>query len=148
MKLSEHFTLEEATFSQTAVRNGLSNTPDELVAANMRKAAEHMELLRETLGNVPIRVSSWYRSPQVDQLVGGTGRTNGHSSGWCIDFTADGHTPLEVCQEVIEAGIKFDQLIYEGTWVHISFHPAMRQMVLTALFNPGKPTAYRNGLPE
>ncbi len=144
-ELSKHFSLQEATVSQTAARHGLNNQPDEQTLVNMKLAAEHLELVRDALG-APIIVSSWYRSPEVDRLVGGTGRTNGHSSGWCIDFTAQGYTPREVCEEIINGAFKFDQLIYEGTWVHISFHPAMRQMVLTAVFVPGQPTTYRNGL--
>lgn len=145
--LSKHFTLTEATLSQTAARHGIRNEPDELVVTNMKQAAEHLELVREEL-NTEILVSSWFRCLELEKLIGGSGRPNGHSSGWCIDFTAKGYTPYEVCQSILDAGTKFDQLIFEGTWVHISFHPAMRQMVLTARFAPGKPTVYVKGLQQ
>lgn len=151
--LSQHFTLEEATRSDTAVRLGLDNQPDDATLDAMRAAAEKMELVRQLLGNDPLQVTSWYRSPEVDRAVGGTGRSNGHSSGWCIDFRMYEHlparyrTPLEICQAIVASDLRYDQLIWEGTWVHISFHPALRQMQLTAHFKAGAPTTYTAGIP-
>jgi len=55
-KLSEHFTLEEATHSDTAVRMGINNQPDENQLANMKKVAESMEQIRAVLGK-PISVN-------------------------------------------------------------------------------------------
>lgn len=152
MKLSEHFTLEEATRSDTAIRLGLENNPDDETLNAMRAAAEQMERVRQILGNSPIQVTSWYRSPAVDKAVGGTGRTNGHSSGWCIDFRQYEHlpnyrTPLEICEAIMATDLRWDQLIWEGTWVHISFHPALRQMKLTAHFKSGGAT-YTTGIPS
>jgi hypothetical protein len=41
--------------------------------------------------------------------------------------------------------ILFDQLIQEGTWIHFSVAPTMRQQILTAHFADGKAT-YTDGL--
>jgi putative chitinase len=42
------------------------------------------------------------------------------------------------------AGIQFDQLIEEGSWVHASFDPRMRRELLTARFDAsGTPTYTR-----
>ena len=137
MNLSEHFTLEEAIRSDTATRKGLDNSPSAEVLANMMEAAEQLEVVRRLL-DAPIQVTSWYRSPKLNTLIGGSA-TGAHPEGWAIDFRAPGFgTPLEVCRAVRDSGIKFDQLIYEGAgsgaWVHISFAPRMRQQVLTAAF--------------
>ena len=152
MNLSPHFTLAEATHSGTAIRLGIDNQPTLEVVENMKIAAERMETVREILGGHPIEVTSWYRSLAVEKRIGGSMRPNGHSSGFCIDFRMYNHlpgykTPLEVCEALMLTDLKWDQLIWEGTWVHISFHPGMRQMKLTAHFGNG-PATYTSGIPS
>lgn len=146
MNLSSHFTLDEATVSDTAVRMGIDNQPGADVVENMMRAAERLENVRQLLG-AAIIVTSWFRCEAVNRAIGGAHRPGiDHSSGWCIDFKAPAFgTPLEVCRAIRDSGIKFDQLIYEGTWTHISFATPMRQMILTAHFGSGKAT-YTAGL--
>lgn len=123
MKLSAHFTLAEATESGKARRLGLDNIPDQYALETMKYTALKMEAVRQLLGNNPINVSSWYRSPAVNKAVGGV-PTSQHAKGEAVDFTAPHYgTPLEVC-ELLAANkelLNFDQLIYEKTWIHISF---------------------------
>lgn len=133
MNLSEHFTLEEATFSETAVRRGLDNSPSMLQLANMKVAAQKLEQVRALIG--PLHVNSWLRLPAVNVAVGGS-KISSHMDGWAIDVSCTKLTPYQLCQEVLKAGIKFDQLIHEyGRWMHISFVPELRQQKLT-IFNP------------
>ena len=141
MNLSEHFTIEEATYSETAVRMGINNQPDERQLANMKTAAEHLEKVRDVTG--PIRVNSWLRQPDVNVAVGGS-KVSSHMDGWAIDCSSSAHTPYELCQIVLKAGIKFDQLIHEyGHWMHLSFAPEMRQQELTIFKPEGK---YKPGI--
>ena len=141
MNLSEHFALEEATYSETAVRMGLNNQPDERQLANMKQAAEKLEAVRNVTG--PIRVNSWLRQPDVNVAVGGS-KVSSHMDGWAIDCSSSAHTPYELCQIVLKAGIKFDQLIHEyGHWMHLSFAPEMRQQELTIFKPEGK---YKPGI--
>jgi zinc D-Ala-D-Ala carboxypeptidase len=137
MQLSEHFSLEEATHSDTATRLGISNQPDAQQLENMKTAAAGMEKVRELLGK-PININSWIRLPEVNVAVGGS-KISSHMDGWAIDFVCRGFgTPLEVCKAIDAAGIKFDQMIHEfgdKGWTHISFAPAMRQQKLT-IFRP------------
>lgn len=143
MKLSEHFTLEEAIHSETATRNGLDNTPTPAIIENMTKAAVGMEGIRALLG-VPVLVSSWYRSPEVNRAVRSS-TTSAHLLGWAVDFIAPQFgSPRDICKRLLLAKIPFDQLIFEGTWVHVSFAPAMRNQVLTAHF--GATTTYTTGV--
>ena len=143
MNLSEHFTLEEATYSETAVRMGIPNQPSSLQLENMKHAAAELEKIRALLGK-PMHINSWLRLPDVNVAVGGS-KISSHMDGFAIDFTCAGFgTPLEVCKAIEKAGIKFDQMIHEyARWTHVSFAPAMRQQVLT-IFRPEN--AYKPGI--
>lgn len=129
--LSAHFTLEELTHSTTAARRGLDNSPPANVLANLRVTALRMESVREVLGGRVIGVNSGYRAPAVNAAVGGS-VTSSHMDGWAVDFNCWSFgDPLAVCRAIVAGGIKFDQLLQEGTWVHISFDPRMRGQVKT-----------------
>lgn len=141
MNLSEHFTLEEATYSETAIRLGINNQPDARQLENMKIAAKNLELVRAVTG--PLRVNSWIRLPEVNVAVGGS-KVSSHMDGWAIDVSSSKLTPYQLCQEVLKAGIKFDQMIHEyGRWMHISFAPEMRQQSLTIFKPEGK---YKSGI--
>ncbi len=85
MKLSEHFTLEEFSFSEAAARRGLDNTPGRIVITNLGRVAAVMERIRTLLGDRPIVVHSGYRSVEVNQAVGGVA-TSAHCHGLACDF--------------------------------------------------------------
>jgi len=135
MNLSTNFTLEEATFSETATRLGISNEPNPEQLENLKKAAEGMEAIRKLLGK-PIRVSSWLRLPEVNLAVGGS-RVSSHMDGWAIDFVCPSFgDPYAVAKALKESDIQVDQVIHEfGRWVHVSFAPEMRGQFLT-IFKP------------
>lgn len=129
-RLSPHFTLEEMTLSQTASRKGLDNSPSPVVLENLKATALRMEAVRDLLMR-PILVSSGYRSAQVNAAVGGVANS-AHTQGWAVDFIApDFGDPLRICEAIAASKIEFDQVIQEGTWVHVSFAPAMRRQLLT-----------------
>lgn len=122
-KLSDHFTLAEAIYSDTAKAKQLSNIPSETLVQIMKQTAFCMERVRAALDNKPIHINSWYRSSEVNAAVGSKS-TSQHIKGEAVDFTcAEFGTPLAICKKLIELKelIRFDQLIMEGTWVHISF---------------------------
>lgn len=141
-QLSENFSLEEFTVSQTAARRGLRNTPGPAALARLKNTAAGMEKVRDILGGVPVHINSGYRAPAVNAAVGGS-KTSDHMRGDAADFIAPKFgTPLAICHAIVRAGLRFDQLIEEGTWVHISFGPRMRGQVLTKKRGGG----YRPGL--
>lgn len=146
-QLSQNFSLEEATFSQTAVRHGIVNQPDEQTLERMRQAAISMERVRSFLGH-GIRVSSWLRVIQLNRAIGSKDSSD-HVYGCAIDFTCQAFgTPYEICKAIIDSGIEFSQMIYEGAWVHISFrHDRIhRREVLTAKFQKNGKAVYKKGL--
>lgn len=137
-KLSENFTLEELTYSETAERLGIDNTPSPAVLENLKLTASKMEEVREVLGGEPIFISSGYRGPTLNRFIGGS-TNSAHKTGYAVDFKCPGFgTPEQITRCIQLSGIKYDQLIYEGTWVHISFGPELRQQTLTATFKNGK----------
>ncbi len=121
--LSEHFTLEELTFSQTAARKGLDNTPSKEIVLNLTYTANKLELVRELLGNKPLIISSGYRSPEVNKAVGSTAKRSQHLTGEAVDFTCPQFgTPRQIVKAIQASDIDYDQVILEfDRWVHISF---------------------------
>lgn len=141
MNLSDHFTLDEATYSETAVRLGINNQPSTLQLENMKFAASQLEKIRELTG--ALKINSWLRLPDVNVAVGGS-KVSSHMDGWAIDVSSSKHTPIELCHLVEQSGIKFDQMIHEfGRWMHISFAPEMRQQKLT-IYRPEN--KYKSGI--
>lgn len=147
MNLSDHFTLEELTASQTASRFNIDNTPSPDIVAELTRLADFLESVRTLLGGVPITVSSGYRSVELNARIGGASNSQ-HCKGQAADLLVPSYgTPLQVCQAIQGSDLRFDQLIQEGTWTHVSIAPAgqdPRLQVLTARF--GGNTTYTEGL--
>jgi hypothetical protein len=145
MFLSTHFTLEEMTVSQEAVRRGLDNRPKQEHISNLQKLCnEILEPLRAKIGK-PIIVSSGYRSPAVNAAAGGS-KTSDHMEGKAADIIVPGMTPLQVCQVIATINLPYKQLIQEfGAWTHVSVAPPMKREILTAKKVDGN-TVYTKGL--
>jgi zinc D-Ala-D-Ala carboxypeptidase len=119
MKISEHFTLEELTFSDVAARLGLDNAATAIVITNLGLVATVMERIRTLLGGKPIVVHSGYRSTRVNQAVGGVA-TSAHCSGLACDFVChEFGTPYDVAVTIANSDIEYDQLILEYGWIHV-----------------------------
>ena len=119
MKISQHFTLEELSFSEAAVRLELDNAPDPTITTNLRLVASVMEKIRTLLGNRPIVVHSGYRAVEVNEAVGGVA-TSAHGHGLACDFVCPTFgSPVEVALAILKSEIEFDQLILEYGWVHV-----------------------------
>jgi hypothetical protein len=142
--LSPHFSLEEMVNSTYAVRHGIDNTPSEHAITRLRNTAASLEVIRGLLRQ-PIIVKSGYRCSKLNNAIGGSPKS-AHMAGDAADFICPAYgSPLDICRAIFAAQISYDQLIQEGTWVHISFAPEMRQELLTARFEPTG-TSYTKGL--
>jgi hypothetical protein len=145
MQLSKNFKLNEFTTSQTATRKGIDNTAPAPIIERLRMLANTLEQVRNLLGDNSIRISSGYRCLALNRAIG-SGDTSAHVQGYAVDFTCPNFgTPKEVANKIAQSDIKFDQLIYEGTWIHLSVDPRNRRDVLTANFKGGKAT-YTKGI--
>jgi len=121
MKISEHISYDEATLSPTAIRNGISNQPNDQELSNMKLVAENcFEPLRKMWGK-PIKVNSFFRSQSLNKLVGGSPLSQ-HVKGQAIDITGGSKEENKKLFELAKT-LDFDQLIneYDFSWIHISF---------------------------
>ena len=148
MNLSKHFTLDEFTFSQTAVRAGIDNTPSPAVILNLQNLCNNLlEPLRERVG--PIRITSGYRSSLVNSRVGGAANSQ-HLYGEAADIVVPGMSVYDVAC-LVRDEFNYDQVIQEfGRWTHVSLRmlPTQnRRMPLTAMIKNGK-TVYVGGILE
>ncbi len=127
MNLSKHFTLKEMTKSMTATRKGIDNTPNPTQIEAMKLLAEKVfQPLREWVGG-PIKVNSFFRSPELNKAIGGSSKSQ-HCEGRAIDIDdVYGYKTNAEMFNFIKNNLDFDQLIWEfGTddnpdWVHVSY---------------------------
>jgi hypothetical protein len=145
MKISKHITLAEATKSNTATRLGIDNTPPQAIIERMTETAEKVfEPLREMLG--AIRVSSFYRSPDLNRAIGGS-KTSQHCKGEAIDMQGILASNKILFNSACDLE-DFDQIIWEfGTleepdWVHVSYSKTHNRKQILRATKIGKRTAY------
>ena len=139
MNLSEHFTLEEMTYSANALRANIENTPwSEQISELKLLCTDILEKVRLMFG--PVTVDSGYRSSVVNRLIQGSSSTSQHCLGQAADIVIPGKTPDEVVCAIMASDIPFDQLISEWGWTHISRSDNPRHEVLRAVHGTdGKP---------
>ena len=135
MKISEHLELAEVTRSESAKRKGISNEPTAEHLENFKKLAENIfEPIRKHF-NVPIHISSGYRSKALNAAIGGA-LTSQHCSGEAIDIDMDGSSngvTNKMVFDFIKANLNFDQMIWEfgnsnnPDWVHVSYESTGKQ---------------------
>jgi putative chitinase len=141
INLSPHFTLEELTVTSTRH----DNAPGTKELQALQELCVHvLEPLRALAGG-PLHVNSGYRSALVNAACHGS-PTSQHLNGEAADIVGSTCTPLELAWLVVDAGLPVDQLIWENTWLHVSYGPKRRGQILTAVFGSGK-TKYKSGLP-
>jgi hypothetical protein len=118
--LTEHFTLEELTHSDAAVRHGWDNIPNGDEVANLTRLAQLLEQVKKAVGNKPVMINSGFRSKQVNDSVGSKDSSQ-HRIGCAADIRVPGMTPRQVVDACITASVLFDQIILEfDAWTHIS----------------------------
>lgn len=143
-QISKHLTLEELTYSATAIKLGIVNNPTPIQIDNLKKLAEKVfEPTREHFG-VPINISSGYRIMNLNQALNGS-ITSQHCRGEAIDIDMKGDkvTNAQIFHWIKE-NLKYDQLIWEfgdkknPDWVHVSYTKENRQQTLRAVKVEGK----------
>ena len=125
--ISKHISYKEGVHSITAIRKGIDNEPNEEQLANMKLVANNVfEPLRVFL-NGPIKVNSFFRSPDLNKAIGGSTKSQ-HCKGQAIDIddTYGKATNAEMYWWIKE-NLDFDQMIWEfgnnnnPDWVHVSY---------------------------
>ena len=124
----KNFKLSEFFVSSTADKNGIKNEPslDEraTVVRNINLLVDNvLDPIRDKFC-APVIITSGYRCPQVNKLVGGVNNSQ-HMSGCAADFHIKGFTYLMMRQVFLNIydTMDFDQLIYyrSKNIIHVSY---------------------------
>ena len=125
------FTLSELLYSRTAVERRIWNGATAPIEASLTALTDAvLDPARERYGR-PVFVSSGYRCPELNRIVGGS-RHSQHLKGEAADlYTAEGpEGNLQLARIIVALG-NWDQLILENVgphdllpkWVHVSWKP-------------------------
>ncbi|MEW4466311.1 D-Ala-D-Ala carboxypeptidase family metallohydrolase [Parasphingorhabdus sp. JC815] len=138
MRLSPHFSLAEFTYSDTAQKRKIDNTPTKGHIAKMTQLCENvLEPVRAHF-NRPVRITSGFRSPALCIAIGSK-KTSQHAKGEAADFEITGISNYELAKWIRD-NITFDQLILENYirgnpnsgWIHCSYRAdRLRNQTLT-----------------
>ena len=134
VRLSPHFTLAE--LCKTSYHTTDGNIPSRVAIENLRNICENwLEDLRYSYnalyGEIPIIISSGYRSEEVNMKCGGAKGSN-HLTGCAVDIRCYGPEQMIryaclLLDTADENGWVFDELIQEkrGTtyWIHFAVRP-------------------------
>ena len=125
--ISEHISNRESVYSRTAQRLDINNTPTKQHEENMVKVAEEVFEPLRTYVNGPIKINSFYRSPELNKAIGGSSKSQ-HCQGQAIDLDDTfGRATNAEMYEFIKENLDFDQMIWEfgdddnPDWVHVSY---------------------------
>jgi len=153
MKLTANFSLEELTKSETALRLGLDNEPNDEQLANLVALCECvLQPVRDHFGK-GVKVNSGLRTLAVNRAIGSKD-TSDHTKGMAADIEIPSVPNAELARFIVDSGMEFRQVILEfytpgvpdSGWVHVSYNPGdNKKQVLTATKQNGK-TVYLNGL--
>jgi len=143
--MSDHFSIKELTYSDTAIRLGIDNTPTDEVLKNLQLVTQHILEEVRSYFDKPIKITSGYRSPALCQAIGSK-PTSQHTLGQAVDFEVIG-IPNKVVSDWIVNNLDFDQCIlefwkpneYNSGWVHCSYKTSgNRKMYLKAYTANGR----------
>ena len=153
-QLSTNFSLKELLRSDTAIRLGIDNTPDQEQLINLTHLSIFiLQPVRDKFGSTT--VNSGLRVLELNRAIGSSD-TSQHRKGEAADIECKAVSNLELAKWIRD-NLDFDQVIleaYDGVdptsgWVHVSYRADRknRKKCLTATFINGK-AKYTNGLPE
>ena len=126
-KISDHISYKEATYSRTALRLDIKNKPNKQQLNNMVKLAEEVFEPLRIYANGPIKINSFFRSPELNKAICGSTKSQ-HCNGQAIDIDYTyGHLSNAEMFNFIKEHLDFDQMIWEfgdddtPDWVHVSY---------------------------
>ena len=138
VEISPHFTLGEVT--KTSYQTSDGNIPSRVAIENLKRlCVEWLEDLRyiynQLYGDgsqeIPVVITSGYRSPEVNRLCGGSPTSN-HLTGCAVDIRCMGPEQLIRYATILldmadDSDSEFDELLFEKRaskyWLHFAVRP-------------------------
>jgi len=126
--LSDHFSLAEFTKSQTAIRKGIKNDPNDAAIENIRLLCENiLEPVREHY-DIPFTLNSGFRCLALNEAVGSSSRSQ-HVTGQAADFEIPTIANKDLAHWIMD-NLDYDQVLLEfykegdpsSGWVHCSYN--------------------------
>ena len=119
-QITNNFTMEEFTRSDTAEKLGIKNVPgsrERLAIVNL--CTKLLQPLRDAYGK-PMTINSGYRCPELNKAVGGVPNSQ-HVLGMASDISIDGKA-RDLLEVLKESGLPFDQAILyrKRNFLHVS----------------------------
>jgi len=140
--VSQFLSLEEAIYSNTALKLGINNMPNTTVIKNIELTAQKIyDPLFEQFGNNLV-INSFFRSEALNKAIKGAPKSD-HMLGRAIDMELKNSSNLILADFILEH-LAYDQLIYEYpvkgnvSWVHTSYRNENRQQALIAHRSNGR----------
>ena len=135
-----NFSIAELVQSSTAEQLKINNNPPSIVKVHLTETITLLESIRaewekyceaHKLDNPAIRVTSGYRSPELNKALGGV-KTSAHVEGYAADLQPVNGKQDEFervfATEFSKKGYSFDQIIIEKSktarWVHVGYKRA------------------------
>lgn len=137
--ISEHISYREATYSYTASKLGIINTPNEQELNNMKTLAEKVfEPLRKWYDKA-IYIHSFFRCKKLNDIISKSSNSQ-HISGNAVDIDVQENN--ELIFDYIVNNLEFDQIIAEDLdnlgnigWIHVSYDEGKNRKKCTVMIN-------------
>lgn len=127
--MAKYFKLSELTYSSTAKKHGIDNTPNAEQKAHLEELMEFADGMRACWGGALI-VSSGFRCEELNTKVGGV-KTSAHRVGYAMDIKPANNKTLQFFEKMKEylKDKDFDELLFEtnsigSVWVHFALKSA------------------------
>ena len=129
--MKKNFSLREMVVSSSHPKLLPTSIPISVADNLMNVWFYILQPLREAYGK-PIVVTSGYRPTALNSAVGGV-KNSQHLTGEAVDIVAQQRSDTDQLGKLIESlHLPFDQLIYEGTWIHVSYSARQRRQIIKA----------------
>lgn len=132
-----NFSIAELVQSSIAEQLKINNNPPSIVMVHLTETITLLECIRaewteycerHDLGTPAIRITSGYRSPELNKAVGGV-KTSAHVEGYAADLQPVNGKQTEferfMANEFSKMGYSYDQIIVERSktsrWVHVAY---------------------------
>jgi len=140
--LTPNFSLAEFLYSDTAKARRIDNQPNSDELKNIKFVAVQLEILRVLVGNKPIKLTSGFRSAELNKAVKGSNSSD-HRSGLAVDLKVAGLSGRALGEKIVRSHLRFDQIIdYRTARIHLGFGPRFRGETLEFSGGRYKPVSF------